>query len=155
LNRSHNLHLQTILRFWYLLLLLYKSMCQVLVHLLRLNILYRLIYSWFIKFCSQLFVFPQCPKEFLRSLFPFLLNWIQNKLTVHCFSFIGFFFQRRKAKTNRPWPLCLLSKSYKSYTNTFLIIISSWNNIMSCFIILKITPLPLPSPKERVIELRG
>jgi len=25
---------------------------------------------------------------------------------------------------------------------------------MSCFILLKIRPLPLPSPRERVIELR-
>jgi len=32
--------------------------------------------------------------------------------------------------------------------------LSSWNNIMSCFILLKIQPLPLPSPRKREIELR-
>jgi hypothetical protein len=32
--------------------------------------------------------------------------------------------------------------------------ISSWNNIMSYFIFPDIRPLPLPSSKERIIELR-
>jgi len=32
--------------------------------------------------------------------------------------------------------------------------LSSWNNIMSYFIFLDIRPFRLPSPKERVIELR-
>jgi len=32
--------------------------------------------------------------------------------------------------------------------------IISWNKIMCCFILLNLRPLPLPSPKERVLELR-
>jgi len=46
--------------------------------------------------------------------------------------------------------VCFKWKSHKDYPKDEL---SSWNNIISYFILLEIRPLPLPSPKERVIVL--